>query len=105
MSGLPGLSNQARLRRVLGVLPSYLMSWDMDIPNFLEKSAGKQAHAAIDPQHLAVDEAGLVAGQEGDGIGDFRRLGVALQRYPFHQGRIGGAGGEKARGGGGAGAD
>src|SRR6185312_11611436 len=102
MSGLLGLSNQARLLSVWGVLPSYFLS-----SAILKKScrkmnsAGGQGHAAVHAQHLAIHETRRVAGKERHGIGDLLRFGIALQRYPFHLGGVRGAGGQKARRGGG----
>src|ERR1700759_3181820 len=104
MSGLEGLSNQARLLSVWGVLPSYFLSSAILNLSCRKYSAGEQRHAAIHPQHLAIDEAGRVGGQEGNGIGDLRRLGITLQRHAFHLAGIGLAGGEKTRRGGGTGA-
>src|SRR3954462_8873750 len=106
MSGLLGLSNQARLLSVWGVLPSYFLS-----SAILKKScrkmnsAGEQRHAAIHAQYLAIHKTCRVAGEERHRIGNFLWLGIALQRDAFHQARVGDASGQKSRRGGGAGAD
>src|SRR6185312_4059829 len=105
MSGLLGLSNQARLLKVWGVLPSYFFWSAISKRPVRKKLAAEQGHAAIDAQNLSVDETCRVRGQERDRIGDLLRLGVTLERYAFHLAGIGGAGGEKARRGGGARAD
>ena len=41
------------------------------------RSPREHSHAAVDPEHLAVDELCARPRQEGDRIGDFRRLGIA----------------------------
>ena len=45
----------------------------------MNRSARIERQPAVDAQHLAVDEAGRGAAEEGHGVGDFVGLGVAVE--------------------------
>ena len=43
-------------------------------------SACEEGQAAVDAEHLAVDEPALLSGEERHRVGNFARLGVAVER-------------------------
>jgi len=58
----------------------------------LERESGlteKDREAAVDANHLALAEFRALAGDEGDGVGDLRRLGVTVEQLPHESMRYG----------------